>query len=210
MHKNRYIVCHRTQGIVFFLYLAIRLQEYFCWTNIYGHYLYSKKSFNRFLFQYSLSFIHIIAWIQITDDQHCILLSNKMEDNLLVVYLIFSVMCMFCRSLFVHYLPFFFCPLCCLLFLYIHGFWLPLWYLQTLLTITWYLLQDECTSLSFYLQYDDDAGKRRESWYWLPSKWTACCWITTTTICPTTTTTTSDISSTRNISHTLLFYDDAQ
>jgi hypothetical protein len=46
---------------------------------------------------------------------------------------------MFCRSLFV-LLYFFFWPLCCLWFTdsdylpLIYGFWLPLWYLQTLLT----------------------------------------------------------------------------
>ena len=43
-------------------------------------------------------------------------------------------MCMFCRSLFV-LLYFYFWSLCCLFFL-IYGFWLPLWYLQTLHTIT--------------------------------------------------------------------------
>jgi hypothetical protein len=40
---------------------------------------------------------------------------------------------MFCRSLFV-LLYFYFWSLCCLFFL-IYGFWLPLWYLQTLHTI---------------------------------------------------------------------------
>ena len=45
-------------------------------------------------------------------------------------YLIFGVMCMFCRSLFV-LLYFFFWPLCCLLF-FIVRFWLPFWHLQTL------------------------------------------------------------------------------
>ena len=40
-------------------------------------------------------------------------------------------MCMFCRSLFV-FLYFFILPLCCLFFLEIYVFWLPIWYLQTL------------------------------------------------------------------------------
>ena len=39
----------------------------------------------------------------------------------------------FCRSLFL-LLPFFFWPLCCLFF-HIYRFWLPLWYLQTLLSV---------------------------------------------------------------------------
>jgi hypothetical protein len=56
-------------------------------------------------------------------------------------YSIFSFMCMFCRSLFV-LLSFFLWPSCCLFFFDIYWFWLPLWYLQTLLiknkfTILW-------------------------------------------------------------------------
>jgi hypothetical protein len=47
------------------------------------------------------------------------------------VLLDLSFMCMFCRSLFV-LLYFLFWPLCCLFF-DIYGFWLHLWYLQTLL-----------------------------------------------------------------------------
>ena len=45
-------------------------------------------------------------------------------------YLIFSFICMLCRSLFV-LLYFFFWPLCCLFFFDLR-FWLLLWYLQTL------------------------------------------------------------------------------
>ena len=47
-------------------------------------------------------------------------------------YSIFSVVCMFCRSLFV-LLSFFFWPLCCLFFLDIRILITSLWYLQTLL-----------------------------------------------------------------------------
>jgi hypothetical protein len=47
-------------------------------------------------------------------------------------YSIFSFMCMFCRSLFV-LLYFFFWPLCYICTSSIYGFWLPPWYLQTLL-----------------------------------------------------------------------------
>jgi hypothetical protein len=47
-------------------------------------------------------------------------------------YSIFSSICMFCKSLFV-LLFFFLWPLCCLFFFDIR-LWLPLWYLQTLLT----------------------------------------------------------------------------
>jgi hypothetical protein len=48
-------------------------------------------------------------------------------------YSIFSFMCMFCRSLFVLLSFFFFghCVVCPSFY----GFWLPLWYLQTLLTM---------------------------------------------------------------------------
>jgi hypothetical protein len=49
-------------------------------------------------------------------------------------YSIFSFICMFCRSFFV-LLYFFFWPLCCLFFFDIR-FWLPLWYLQTLLRMS--------------------------------------------------------------------------
>ena len=48
-------------------------------------------------------------------------------------YSFFSFMCMLCRSLFV-LLYFFILPLCCLFFS-IYGFWLSLWYLQTLLKL---------------------------------------------------------------------------
>ena len=89
-------------------------------------------------------------------------------------YLIFSFLCMFCRSL----LYFFFCPLCCLFFFdiqilitplvssdlfctfsfvhcvvcssSIYRFWLPLWYLQTYFVL--FLLS---IVLSFLLRYTD-------------------------------------------------------
>ena len=79
-------------------------------------------------------------------------LRNKMWGS---CYSIFSFICMFCWLLFV-LLYFFFWPLCCLFFFdiriliaplvsfghcvvcssSIYGFWLPLWYLQTLLHTT--------------------------------------------------------------------------
>ena len=56
-----------------------------------------------------------------------------------VRYLIFSFMCMFCRSLFVllSFCTFFLWPLRCLLSSLIYGFWLSLWYLFKLFFTSW-------------------------------------------------------------------------
>ena len=54
-------------------------------------------------------------------------------------YSIFSFICMFCRPLFVH-LFISFWLLCCLFFFDIYGFWLPFWYLHTLLKKVFFFL----------------------------------------------------------------------
>ena len=59
----------------------------------------------------------------------------------------FFVLCsVVCRSLFV-LLSFFFCPLCCLSFFDL-WFWLPLWFLQTLITF----LQTSLTKLTSHFE----------------------------------------------------------
>ena len=53
----------------------------------------------------------------------------------------FSFICMFCRSLFVFLYFFFLFGHCYVCSSSIYGFWLPLWYLQTLLTLRHIFLQ---------------------------------------------------------------------
>jgi hypothetical protein len=71
----------------------------------------------------------------------------------------FSCMCMFCRSLFV-LMSFFFWPLCFLSFS-IYGFWLPIWYLQTLFTHICFLAN--CLLEFVFVQCGFDQGENRRA-----------------------------------------------
>ena len=64
-------------------------------------------------------------------------------------------MCMFCRCFFV-LMSFFFWPLCCLSFS-IYGFWLPIWYLQTLFTHICFLAN--CLLEFVFVQCGFDKGE---------------------------------------------------
>jgi hypothetical protein len=81
----------------------------------------------------------LTRWVPLVDQELLTPLEHPGSSRVLVEFSLLDLcaLCMLCRSLFV-LLYVLFWPLCCLSFL-IYGFWLHLWYLQTLLTYIIYL-----------------------------------------------------------------------